>query len=356
MCRHRTRPEGVACLPEVSCIVTAAGRLCNKCAMHALQVASEDIVLYTAQRYFVRFRGGQRAHAERLLAPLIRCPHLSRYWLAGSVKSTTADTMVLAGLRPHLQRLLMLVEAKPGYTVDSADLPEGALLAGAPASWALELSVSEPVNSVDVAWRLDISQLRAAACQCAAGQGDMDIIVSPGDPPPLGGMGFSLELLLKYQAGGVTLGFYGSPKTLPDDMFYTCSYHLQVEALPTDSFCLLTPELGSTALGGPKIDVGPMAGGWDEAVWAGKGLPTCGQLTMKLTVSDVPHAAVMPVTVPYAPHPAAGIDAGRGGRGMRVAVAATAGAVGFNCCGRFQLSPGGLCPELLCCSVPFNCL
>jgi hypothetical protein len=322
MCQQRTRPEGVACFTEVSSIVTAAGRLSNKCAMDALQVASEDTVLYTAQRYVVRFRGEQRAHAERLLAPLIRCPHLSRYWLAGSVNSTTADSMLLAELRPHLRRLLMLVEAQPGYTVSSTDLREGGLsqrLAGAPASWALRRRESKPAVSTDMVWRLDVSQLRDAARRCAAEQREM-VMVSPAVAPPLGGIGFGLQLIFGYEDGGVTLGFDCVPTTLPNDMFYSCRFRLQVGTLPplNVSSSMVEPELGSMVWGWPDFGVGPMAGGWDEAVWAGKGLPSSGQLSIKLTVSDVPHAAVMPVTVPDAPHlPAAGIDAGRGGRGMR---------------------------------------
>ena len=100
----------------------------------ALQVASEDTVLYTAQRYVDRYTGEQRAHAQQLLAPLIRCPLLSRYWLTASVNSAKADTMLLAELRPHLRELLLLLEAQPSYTVDSTDVQDGGLLAGAPPS------------------------------------------------------------------------------------------------------------------------------------------------------------------------------------------------------------------------------
>lgn len=33
------------------------------------------------------------------------------------------------------------------------------------------------------------------------------------------------------------------------------------------------------------FDVGPMPGGFDEAAWAAKGLPTSGQIVLKLTVN-----------------------------------------------------------------------
>ena len=95
----------------------------------ALQVASEDTVLYTAQQYVVRctrFGFEQRAHAQRLLAPLIRCPHLSHYWLAGSADSDQALGRVLSELRPHLRRLLKLLDAQPSYIVEGTDLQRGA--------------------------------------------------------------------------------------------------------------------------------------------------------------------------------------------------------------------------------------
>lgn len=89
--------------------------------MAALQVASKDTVLYTAQNYVVRctrFGSEQRAHAQQLLAPLIRCPHLPRYWLAGSADSDQAHGRVLSELRPHLRRLLKLLDAQPSCIVE----------------------------------------------------------------------------------------------------------------------------------------------------------------------------------------------------------------------------------------------
>jgi hypothetical protein len=46
------------------------------------QVASEDTVLYTAQTYKGKLTDTQqRQMAQQLLAPLIRCPRLSQFWL-----------------------------------------------------------------------------------------------------------------------------------------------------------------------------------------------------------------------------------------------------------------------------------
>lgn len=272
-----------------------------------LQVASEDTVLYTAQQYINQLAEQQQAHARQRLAPLIRCPHLSRYWLAASVTSA-ADTMLLAELRPHLRHLLILGEAKPGYTVDGTDVREGGLLAGAPASWAMGRRVSKPVSSVQLLWRLDVSALRNSAHRCAAEQQTISMLC-PDTSPPLGGIGFTMKLYCRFQDGGVQIGLYGRAQSLPKDMYYMCSIGIGLDEFAEPPGCPVPKPIFGSAMRGTRdvFSLEPMAGGWDEAAWAAKGLPTSGQLTIKLIVSDLPHAVV-----PAPRFPGRGRGRGRG--------------------------------------------
>ena len=292
------------------CAAESAALTCLHIRMAALQVASEDTILYTAQQYIDQLGGEQQDLARQRLAPLIRCPHLSRYWLAASVNSAKADTMLLAELRPHLRRLLMLVEAKPGYTVDSTDLrvggAPGVLLPGAPASWALGRRASKPVASVQVEWQLDVSALRDAARRSAAEQQTTSLLC-PNSSPPFGGISFTMKMYCAYEDGGVNFRLYGRPITLPDDIYYLCNYAVEVKGFASFPAGALKPKPipGHGMRGvGDVFSLGCLAGGWDEAAWARKGLPSSGHLTIKLTVSDLPHAPV-----PYA---ARGRGRGRG--------------------------------------------
>ena len=202
--------------------------------------------------------------------------------------------MLLADLRPHLRRLLMSLETLPSYTVDGADVQDGGLLAGAPPSWALARRVSKPVSSVQLVWQLDVSELRDAARRCAAQQSDDQALCAPESSPPLGGISFFMKFYMKFEDGGVRVDFFGLPESLPHDMLYTCKFRVQVEAIAIDySLPAMRKPIGEITPGWSDFfQVGPMAGGWDEVAWAGHGLPISGQLSIKLTVSDVPHAAV----------------------------------------------------------------
>jgi hypothetical protein len=100
-----------------------------------LQVASEDTVLYTARQYLSKLhelQPTQAQHALKVLAPLIRCPQLSRYWMSGAIHAADYGQTMLAELRPQMWQLLLLRDAQEEYVVQDEDLREGQLLAGAP--------------------------------------------------------------------------------------------------------------------------------------------------------------------------------------------------------------------------------
>jgi hypothetical protein len=112
-----------------------------------LQVASEDTVLFTAQSYMDTLtRAEQRRAAKQQLAPLIRCPHLSGFWLSALALSPDAPKLLLSWQQEQVQQLLMLLHAHPSFKPTAEQLEE--LLAGAPSSWALPARVYRPVSSV----------------------------------------------------------------------------------------------------------------------------------------------------------------------------------------------------------------
>jgi hypothetical protein len=63
------------------------------------------------------------------------------------------------------------------------------------------------------------------------------------------------------------------------------SVSFTVEAPAGIRECPSTAELQSSWSWRRFFGVAAMAGGWDDAAWAAKGLPTSGKLTIKLTVS-----------------------------------------------------------------------
>jgi hypothetical protein len=252
-----------------------------------LQVASEDTVLYTARRYCSELEDEeQQEHARGQLARQIRCPHLSHFWLSGSVNSAKADEMLLAELRPQIRRLLLLRAAQSDYPVKDADLREGGRLAGAPPSWGLWRRVIQPLGSVQLVWQVEISKLRDAARRSAAEQEDVDVDSPPS--PPLGGISFGLQLC-DFEEG---VALYVGAKNLPDDMFYLGTFEVQVE--DSEEFARHSENQVECGWNGwPDVfGLGVMAGGWDEVAWAGTGLPSSGHLTIKLKVSELSHVQV----------------------------------------------------------------
>jgi hypothetical protein len=263
----------------------------------ALQVASEDTVLYTACEYILCLEEEEVKHGQQLLAPLIRCPHLSRYWLSGAVHAADDDSALLSELRSQMKQLLMLRDVQGDYVVKAADLQEGQLLAGAPLSWALGRRVSKPVSRVGCVWRLDVSELRDAARSCAA---DRSIVVlrAPKVTPPLHGTEFCVAIECVSEEGGVDISLYGVPDNLYPGMYYMCTFSWQVNDGGAFTCIMEEPYAGDDMSGwGDAFGVGLMTEGWDEVAWARKGLPTSGQLTIKLTVSGLPHAAVPPAAI-----------------------------------------------------------
>lgn len=259
--------------------------------MFLLQVTNEDTVLYTAQRYINNIKGStQRGLARQQLAPLIRCPRLSRFWQSASVNSTKAGDMLLTGLRPLLQRLLLVREGNESYKVRSRDLVQGGLLEGAPASWALGRRAHKTVHCAEMVWQLDVSKLRQAAQRSAAAQTTVTMR-SPCTSPPLGGMAFSTGLYCQSCEGGASITFACWPlsQTVPADVCVMFDFSSEVVGFGRPKHSRTTLLAGRSGGISDFFNIGVMAGGWDVRAWAAKGLPTGGQLVIKTKVWGLAH-------------------------------------------------------------------
>jgi hypothetical protein len=262
----------------------------TSCFFACTQVASEDTVLYTAQAYVNRLEaaGFDPQQARDKLAPLVRCPHLSQHWLSASVLSDDADKLLLGGLQPQLKRLLLL---KPARSTD-AGLSAASIarcIAQVPASWLLPVREITPFSSVTAEWELDVTSIRQTARGVAARKHTLTL-KSGTLTTPLGGIGWGMELQCAWDSSkkGTTVGLYTLATSLPAGSFCRCTFSLSCAAA-TISY------QGTEYIGGVGdamgwrdfFGLGPMSGGFDEAAWAAKGLPTTGSLKLRLTVKDV---------------------------------------------------------------------
>ena len=256
------------------------------------QVASEDTVLYTVQQYMDNASDdkGTQQIQERL-GPLIRCQHLSHYWLLLSAHSESAESMPLAKLQPQLKKLLMLRIAVPKATavVLQSEVP------GAPSSWALGQRSIVPVSKVVLRWELDVSTLRDAAQRCAVEQ-KRQYLTSPGVTPPLGGLAFVIsvgcEPEVAESSSAVTIRVEAAPRDVPPDATYSFNFVLSTAGVtpPIVRSAKSMPLTSGECYGWPDFfSVGPMEGRWDEAAWAAKGLPADGSLVLRLSVCKVGH-------------------------------------------------------------------
>jgi len=268
--------------------------ICNSCStLHTtitLQATSEDNVLYTAQKYVDNITDPQQKQtAAQKLAPLIRCPHVSPFWLSASVSSDDAPMLLLNQLSKQVSKLMMVQNAQPGRPVKD---PHRLVPAGAPASWALGKRASKRPSIVQLTWKLEVSKLRQAAQDSARQQREV-VLDSPTVSPPLGGIEWGIQVVAIWNADkkGSKIGIFADPQNVPAGM---CLQY---------AFSLVAPGLsgsGDTPLLGPSVmswgardvfDLGPMSSGWDEAALASKGLPATGQLGLILTVTSVGHCS-----------------------------------------------------------------
>jgi hypothetical protein len=262
-----------------------------------LRVASEDTVLYSADRCAAEQPRFKVASARAALAPLVRVPQLSRFALSCQVfGSHTSATQLLSSYSSHMRALAShkLVAAGDGtpdillQDLDGAGEEEGYLV-GAPASWLLGQRQIIASDGVRLVWRLPVEDI-AKACRDSFATSSNKIVYSPDSTPPLGAVTWKLSLEVKQvvadgvkrtqiglfvlpqsEARGVARVFtctVGGPNTCRS---LTCHGALRGRGYP-DFF-----RLGAMSAGG----------GWDEAALAAKGLPTSGEIELTLHMHSV---------------------------------------------------------------------
>jgi hypothetical protein len=138
-------------------------------------------------------------------------------------------------------------------------------------------------------WELDAATIRQAA-QTSASQEKTIILKSPHSCL-LGGISWGLELYCHHSREGTKIGLYARARSLPSGSLCRCTYHIEcvgVDGVYVKGTKLFHNERDRSAWGRPDFfKLGPMAGAFDEAAWAAKGLPASGNIVLQLTVADV---------------------------------------------------------------------
>lgn len=219
----------------------------------------------------------QQTAIRQRLAPLVRCHHLSQYWLAVSAMTAAAPELLLADLQPQLQQLLVLQAVRPGSVQERvcAHAKLQKLVPGAPSSWSGGPRALRPVDSVELHWAVDVSAIREATQHCSAQQDRVELF-SPGVTPLMGPMAFQLALNVRWfhRSGRYMVGIQASPCGVPSHAQVAFTGRILAGGV-TFPFRLQVPICAEEGWG--KLDffgLGAFAQGWDEVAWAAQGLPT----------------------------------------------------------------------------------
>jgi hypothetical protein len=258
-------------------------------------VASEDTVLYTAQQYVNSLPEAQCDHAAEQLSPLIRCQHMSAYWLSVSVLCEGAPGVLLARQQSHVRRMLSMRIADPQFEATPSSMAR--LLPGAAESWSLDRHKLKLVESVQLTWRVNVSELRDAVNRSAETKGPVRLRPpSILKTPPLGGLAWKFHIVCQPESNAEEQAIKisavpGPVVAMPElsDQFYKCVFELALQ----DGIKLEeeTPLLSNTYSIGfvDAFGTGPMVGGWDETKWAAKGWPASGVMPITLTATKICH-------------------------------------------------------------------
>jgi hypothetical protein len=251
-----------------------------------LRVVSEDTVLYTAGQYVAAQQAKeQKTAAKAALAALVRAPHLSGSCLAQQTFGSSAG-LLLSGYSQHL-KLLASHQLATRCGVVPTSVSEQ--IQDAPAAWLLGTRQIVASDGVRLVWRLPAEQL-AQACRDSFAGNKVIFIHSPSSSPPLGGLSWDIEVMCTQQerdgVRGTLVGVYAHDHGGPPDVFYVFSCTLASGSVSRSiSCCGDLHEQGWANF----FTMEPMVegGGWDEAAWAAKGLPTTGELELSLHMHSV---------------------------------------------------------------------
>jgi hypothetical protein len=266
------------------------------CGLLLMQVATEDTVLFTAEAYLNNMPTDTdeecttQEAAKGKLAPLIRCPHLSQFWVAAAVLSDDAYNFLLEKLEEPVKQLLIAMQAEPG-----GELSQKAIrgeIEGAPASWLLPRRMYRPLtNGVQLKWTVSVADIQKLADEVCAAKEGYENLESPFTAP-LGGVKFRMRLQVAWNSSsdGCYIGIFAAPGGLPSGVI--CQFAYKIECLQHRRLIAKnTSRAKDYQSRGVRyyFRVGALSGGWDEALWSSKGLPTTGELTFKMHITGVGH-------------------------------------------------------------------
>jgi hypothetical protein len=263
-----------------------------------LRVASEDTVLYVAQRflsiydhsvdeeqpdYLAKLKLMEKV--QKALAPLVRVPHLSLFALScaalggGSLSDYVQPLEVyMAQVRGLLSMRQVAAEEQVAASLDR--------LGDTPASWRLGPCQIRPLaDGVRLGWRLPVEQLRQACRDSFEQQKGLDIF-SPESSAPMGGLSWLLMVSCWQEGGGTVVGFFAGPRMLCPHMWYKYKFTITWNgfSFPSRDGVLTNRFWGFANC----FRLASMAaGGWDDAVWASTGLPTSGEMLLQLQLHSV---------------------------------------------------------------------
>jgi hypothetical protein len=159
-------------------------------------VYSKETVLYTAQTFVDSQQdGGLKAAAQQQLPLLVRCPHLSHFWLSAAARCE-ANELLLAPMQEQLLQLLQFLQVVPDFAAAITDF-KGAI-PDAPSSWLLgtrQLQEGHPI--LHFTWTVPVSKLRGL-CEQAAESKKTCRELSPCTSPPLHGLTYQMEVEAVY--------------------------------------------------------------------------------------------------------------------------------------------------------------
>lgn len=246
-----------------------------------LQVPSEDIVLYTAQRYLETQPHSTADNIKAALAGLVRAPYLSDFALQHAAFSNAQSSRVqLSAPQDQLRKLMSLKRIERG-PLESAlmDFKE------APESWKKGRRQSVLEQPAILVWELPVRQL-AAACKKAAEQRSTEWMHGP-ESPPFAGVSWKMHIKCKGEEEVTTVGLFTGPCNTAPGLYVKFQFSISCNDRParaSTSDCIDSTRYWGWA---DFFEVGSMSGGWDAAAWAGKGLPTRGNVVCEFRMLKV---------------------------------------------------------------------
>jgi len=243
-------------------------------------------VLFTVDRYVKAQSNRQQRVAQQHLVPLIRVPLLHSTWLVEVLTAQQPASLMLSTVLEPL-KLLMAMRQVPRFARQTLQVP------GAPESWLLgPRKYGRQVDIVATTWIIPVATLKRDAMAAFAGRSQL--LLAPNAPehtPPLLGAAFAPAISLWGKEGGTESGAmcmqlpgsFAADGVAMLDIEYsiTLGPHHRAAAGLSRAHSHTT---STSCWWADFLQLGCMAGGWDDVQWANRGLPTEGNVKITLQV------------------------------------------------------------------------